>query len=110
MIGGSSEIKEEEMECQKYFDFIGSTNLDDAFKEQLEHVEKLLQSQEKKFQAWNLEKRRDRDDEGQRHQSNDESEALSAFCTTTYRDHKIRNPDRVKNTCRWFLESEIYCS
>ena len=98
-----SEIKEEEMECQKYFDIIGSANLDDAFKEQHVHVEKL-------FQAWNVEKRRDRDDEAQRHQSKDESKALRALCTTTYRDHKNRNPDRVKNTCRWFLESAIYCS
>ena len=105
-----SEIKEQEMESQKYFDVIGSANLNNAFKEQHEHVEKLFRSQEKLFQAWNVDKRRDRDDKEQRHQSKQESEALKALCTTTYRDHKNRNPDRVKGTCRWFLESQIYCS
>ena len=95
-----SEIKEQETECQKYFDVTGSTNLDDAFNKQHEHVEKLFQSQEKLVQAWNVEKKRDRDDKVQRHQSKQEREALRAFCTTTYRDHKNQNPDRVKNTCR----------
>ena len=105
-----SEIKEQEMECEKYFDVIGSAALDDAFKQQHEQVELLLQSQEKLFQAWNMEKMHDRDDKAQRHQSKQETEALKALCTTTYRDHKNRNPDRVENTCRWFLESEKYIS
>ena len=51
-----SEIKEQETECQKYFDVIGSANLDDAFKEQHEHIEKLFQSQRKTFEAWNVDR------------------------------------------------------
>lgn len=104
-----SEIKEQEMECQKYFDVVGSTNLD-AFKEQHEHVEELFQSQKIYLEAWNVEIRRDREDKAQRHQSKQESEARKALCTTTYRDHKDRNPDRLENTCRWFLENKIYRS
>jgi ankyrin repeat protein len=32
------------------------------------------------------------------------SECLKTLYTSSYKDHKARNPDRVNGTCRWFLK------
>ena len=44
----------------------------------------------------------------QRHQTDEESKCLQALCTSTYEDHKDRNPPRVPGTCLWFLKHQRY--
>ena len=42
------------------------------------------------------------------HRTDEESRCLQALCTSTYEDHKDRNPDRVPGTCLWFLKHQRY--
>ena len=40
--------------------------------------------------------------------TDEESRCLQALCTSTYEDHKDRNPARVPGTCLWFLKNQKY--
>lgn len=42
------------------------------------------------------------------HRTDEESRCLQALCTTTYQDHKDRNPTRVPGTCLWFLKNQRF--
>ena len=42
------------------------------------------------------------------HRTDEESRCLQALCTSTYEDHKDRNPARVPGTCLWFLENKRF--
>ena len=44
----------------------------------------------------------------QRHQTDEESKCLQALCTSSYEDHRDRNPPRVPGTCLWFLKHQRY--
>ena len=41
-------------------------------------------------------------------QTDEESRCLQALCTSTYEDHKDRNPARVPGTCLWFLKNHKF--
>ena len=40
--------------------------------------------------------------------TDEESRCLQALCTSTYEDHKDRNPARVPGTCLWFLKNQKF--
>ena len=42
------------------------------------------------------------------HRTDEESRCLQALCTSTYEDHKDRNPTRVPGTCLWFLKNQRF--
>ena len=42
------------------------------------------------------------------HRTDEESRCLQALCTSTYQDHKDRNPARVPGTCLWFLKNQRF--
>ena len=42
------------------------------------------------------------------HRTDEESRCLQALCTSTYEDHKDRNPPRVPGTCLWFLKNQRF--
>ena len=42
------------------------------------------------------------------HRTDEESRCLQALCTSTYEDHKDRNPARVPGTCLWFLKNQKF--
>ncbi len=49
-----------------------------------------------------------RKEQQQWHRTDEESRCLQALCTSTYEDHKDRNPARVPGTCLWFLKNERF--
>ena len=42
------------------------------------------------------------------YRTDEESRCLQALCTSTYEDHKDRNPARVPGTCLWFLKNQRF--
>lgn len=49
-----------------------------------------------------------RKEQQQWHRTDEESRCLQALCTSTYEDHKDRNPHRVPGTCLWFLKNQRF--
>lgn len=108
-----ADIKNSEIACQYTSQVVHSERLDTALKEQDRRMREFFSMQEKHYHSLRQTVQTsftafDQAGNSNRTQTDEEAACLQALRTSTYEDHKDRNPRRVPGTCRWFLENDKY--
>ena len=98
------EIKSTDKLCKESFAVIDSSRLQQGFAKQAYRTEELHNALKSSLQA--LEQNTDMLMENRR--TDKESELLQTLYNSEYKQHKARNPDRVPDTCQWFLQNLKY--
>ena len=112
-----NEVKASEAACTLISQVIDSETLEAALKDVDRILNDLFCTQARSFGALQHTAEqilagveRDRREQKYWHRTDEESRCLQALCTSTYEDHKNRNPPRVHGTCLWFLKHERFHS
>jgi len=109
-----TEMKASEAAAQETFRLLGLETADKALEEQGQQMHKGLEDHHQRmiklYQQLESNKNNESADLLAWKQTAEESKCLQALCTnaSTYEDTKNRNRQRVPNTCRWFLENQIF--
>ncbi len=108
-------IKKAEAACTGISQVVSSEKLEATLAELSCGLDLLLREHEKQY--YNLQHTADhintgveqfRKEQQQWHRTDEESRCLQGLCTSTYEDHKDRNPARMPGTCLWFLENQRF--
>ena len=109
------DIKKAEAACTGISQVVSSEKLEATLKDLSRRLDLLLFEHGKQY--YELQRTADHiltgvehlsKEQQQWHRTDEESRCLQALCTSTYEDHKDRNPPRVPGTCLWFLKNQRF--
>lgn len=109
-------IKASEAASQETFRLLGLETADKALEDQGQQMQHALEDHRQRMdellQKLQTRSNDEKADELAWKKTAEKSKCLQALCgnASNYEDTKNRNRQRVPNTCRWFLESEIFHS
>lgn len=111
-----TEIKASEAASQETFRLLGLETADKALEDHVQQMQHALKDHHQQInellQKLQTRSNNEKAEELAWNKTAEESKCLQALCgnASTYEDTKNRNRQRVPNTCRWFLDSEIFHS
>ena len=115
------DIKLSETACDKLLVVIDAQDqrartkrLQSVLDEQSRKIDELLKASRKEDEEYEklllAEMKAGREEQRDRHLTDEKLKCLQTLRTSTYEEHKARNPNRVPETCQWFLENEKFHS